>query len=347
MKKIFLSIMTVAVAAACSKSSVQYDDDLQIGFAPVAKNITKSVAGVGQDGAYDATFPTDLDLYISANVQDQDADGDLVDGSWGTTYFKNAKFIYDRIDNGVYEGDEPRYWPNVKSLVFAGYSNACNIDDIAANSTVTFDEENETSAINIYGYVQDNTNTAAGANDLMWFPWDKESYTKQSNAVAAQMKHACAWISVKVKRDGETTNDSWKLDGLKINGLYHEGDVVCGDAAADWTVSGETAAETVFSEAGTDLSTTAEVFEDVDNNFVVIPQVPTTIDVTYSYVPQEGVAPVQETFTNLSLKFNGNAEWESGKHYIYTITITATEIFVAPEVDEWDPYEGNDIVPVQ
>lgn len=346
MKKIFLSILAVAALAACSKSEIKYDSDQQIGFAPVAKNLTKSVAGVDADGAYDATFPTDLDLYVFANVQDENADGTLADDSWTTPYFKNAKFIFGRLDNGVYEGDVPRYWPNVKSLVFAGYSNACNIDDIAASSTVAFDAENETSTINIYGYVQDNEQTEAGANDLMWFPWDTDSYTKQNNAVAAQMKHACSWITVKVLRDSETTDDTWVLDGLKINGLYHTGNAVCGATAAEWTVSGTTADEVLFSEEGAELSTTAQVYEDVDNNMVVIPQVPTSIDVTYSYVPQEGVAAVQETVTGRSLKFNGNAKWESGKHYVYTVTITATEILVAPEVDEWDPYEGND-VPVE
>lgn len=333
MKKIFLSIMAVAALAACTKSEVQYEGTEQIGFAPVAENLTKSVAGVAANGAYDATFPTDLNLYVFANAQADD-----LSTTWPDPYFANASFIYGRIaDNGVYEGSPARYWPNVKSLIFAGYSNACNIDEIAENSTVSFDAVNKTSTIVIKDYVQDNTKTDAGVNDLMWFPWDTKSYTKQTTAVAAQMKHACSWITVKVMRDAQTTDETWKLDGLKINGLYHTGTATCGTTAATWDVSGATAAETLFSETGTDLTTAAVAYENNDNNMVVIPQIPTSIDVTYSYVPQTGVDPIQETVPNLSLKYNGDAKWESGKHYVYTITITATEILVAPTVEEWTP----------
>lgn len=335
MKKIFISLFAVAALAACSKSDIAYENDqVEIGFAPVPHNITKSVAGVE-----DTTFPTDLDLYVFANIQgdEVDADGNLLD-EWPSEYLNNARFVYDRLgSNGVYEGETPRYWPNVKSLIFAGYSNACNIDDVAEDSTVDFDA-NE---ISIFGYVQDNDQDGAGENDLMWFPWNGSSYTKQSTAIPAVMQHACSWITVKVLRDANTTDETWTLKGLQINGLYHTGDATCGEDAATWEVYGNTAAETLYTGTAA-LGTTAEVYEDVDENMVVIPQVPTSINVTYSYVPQEGVAAVTETVKDLDLKIVSDPKsddniWESGKHYTYTIKITATEILVAPEVDGWDP----------
>ena len=336
MKKIIISMMAVAALAACTKSEVQYEPAGEIGFAPVASNITKSVAGVTADGSYDQTFPTSLDLYVSANAQGEDADGNLT-ASWPDTYFANAKFIYGRLENNVYEGKEPRYWPNVKSLVFAGFSNACNIDDIAQNATVDF----TANTISIEGYEQDNTLTAAGKNDLMWFPWDTKSYTKQSTAVTATMKHACSWITVKVIGDA-TTGNNYLLNNLTINGLYHEGDVVCDALKATWDLTGTTSAEELYSNTTGETfplpTGIAQVFENVDNNMVVLPQTPTTIDVTYSYYAQEGADLITETVKNLSLKISDNADtnkWESGKHYIYTITITATEILVAPVVDEW------------
>jgi hypothetical protein len=88
---------------------------------------------------------------------------------------------------------------------------------------------------------------------------------------------------------------------------------------------------------GFTLSTSEVVFENTANNMIVIPQTPTSIDVKYSFVPQEGIAAITETKTNLPLKLNdaNSVKWESGKHYIYTITITATEILIAPEVAEW------------
>ena len=336
MKKIIISMMAVAALAACTKSEVQYESATEIGFSPIASNITKSVAGVAADGSYDSTFPTTLDLYVSANAQGEDENGNLT-ATWPDTYFANAKFIYGRLENNVYEGKEPRYWPNVKSLVFAGFSNACNIDDIANDAVVSFDDN----TITIDGYKQDNTLTAVGKNDLMWFPWDTKSYKKQGTAVTATMKHACSWITVKVIGD-KTTGENYLLNNLTINGLYHNGNVVCGAAKATWELNGETSPEVLYSNTGGEefpLPTgTAQVFENVDNNMVVLPQTPTTIDVTYSYYAQEGADLITETVKNLSLKISDNADtnkWESGKHYIYTITITATEILVAPVVDEW------------
>ena len=364
MKKIFFSLVALAALAACSKSEVEYTDQVQIGFAPVATNVTKSVAGVGNDGTYDPTFPTALNLYIFANAQAND-----LSESWPDGYLRNAKFIYNRADltNTVYEGDPARYWPNVKSLIFAGYSNACNIDNIANTSEVDFTNN----TISIKGYIQDNTKgyesttngesttitTKPGANDLMWFPYNGTAYTKSTGAVPAAMKHACSWITVKVIGDN-VTGDNYLLKELKINGLKHKGDVICRQITttngennsttsykAEWTLDTDTqytSSEVLYSSNGAKFPKTgndAVVFENYANNMVVLPQTPTSIDVTYSFVPQENIAPITETVTGLNLKVSDNAltnVWESGKHYVYTITITATEILVAPEVAEWE-----------
>lgn len=71
--------MAVAAIAACTKSEVQYEPSGEISFAPVAKTLTKSVAGydygttdthhvTGKDGEFDGVFPTGIDLYVFANA---------------------------------------------------------------------------------------------------------------------------------------------------------------------------------------------------------------------------------------------------------------------------------------
>ena len=344
MKKIFFSLVALAALAACSKSEVEYEEATAIRFAPVAHNITKSVAGVNDNGTHKATFPTDQDLYIFAVAQDQNADGTFKD-TW-STYLNDAQFISSRIsDNGVYEGNEPYYWPNVKPLKFAGYSEACN--SASLNPTMNFTDNKLT----ITEYVQNNKdNTAEGTNDLMWFPCDGVSYTKASGAVPATMKHACSWITVKIIGDG-VTGDNYKIHNLTINDLYHVGEAVCGNTTATWTTSGTTADEELFSDVDGEIfpkdkkadntSNEPKVFENVANNMVIIPQKPTSINITYSYVPQEGVAAITEVVKDLDLKITEEATdaknlWESGKHYVYTITITATEILIDPKVAKWD-----------
>ena len=335
MKKIFFSLVALAALAACSKSEVEYTDQVEIGFAPVAHNVTKSVAGLPtSNDSHDETFPTTQALFIYANAQEQNAAGALVDGRFPDVYFKKAQFEW-RGDSNIYDGTPAQYWPNVKSLIFAGYSEACN--SAALTPTMDF-VDNE---LTIAGYVQDNTMTEPGANDLMWFPWDGASYSRRSTAVNVTLKHACSWITVKVIGDA-TTGENYKLHDLTINNLYHKGTAVCDETKALWDdyVTESKWNEIIYSNtpgATFPKSGAAVVFENVPNNFVVIPQTPTTIDVTYSYYAQAGADLITETVKNLPLAVGeGDANvWESGKHYIYTITITATEILVAPKVEGW------------
>ena len=341
MKKIFFSLVALAALAACSKSEVEFEEATAIRFAPVAHNITKSVAGVNTDGSHKATFPTTQNLYIFAVAQDQNAAGSFMT-TW-SPYLNDAQFESSRLDNGVYEGSQAYYWPNVKPLKFAGYSEACNSANLDPTMNFT------TNQLTIEGYVQDNAaNTDEGTNDLMWFPCDGVSYTKASGTVPATMKHACSWITVKIIGDG-VTGDNYKIHNLTINQIFHSGNATCGAAAASWTTTGTRADEVLFNKvAGEtfpkdktgDTPNEPQVFEDNPNNMVIIPQKPTSINITYSYVPQEGVAPITEVVKDLDLKItadktDANNLWESGKHYVYTITITATEILINPTVAEW------------
>jgi hypothetical protein len=340
MKKIFFSLVALAALASCSKSEVEFEESTEISFAPVAHNITKSVAGVNTDGSHKAAFPVGQDLYIFAVAQDQNADGTFKD-TW-SEYLDDAQFISSRLDNGVYEGSEPYYWPNVKPLKFAGYSEACN--SASLNPTMNF----TTNQLTIEGYIQSNTTTDEGTNDLMWFPCDGVPYTKASGTVPATMKHACSWITVKIIGDG-VTGDNYKIHNLTINQFYHSGNATCGATAASWTTTGTRTDEVLFNNADGETfpkdktgetANAPKVFEDVANNMVIIPQKPTSINVTYSYVPQTGVAPITEVVKDLDLKITADAAdvknlWESGKHYVYTITITATEILIDPTVAQW------------
>lgn len=349
MKKILFAIVAVAAMSACTKSEVEYTDQVEIGFAPVAHNVTKSVAGLPSGTGYDKTFPTTQDLFIYANSAEQDpSTGLLVPNSWPNVYFKKAQF--EHRDGNIYDGTPAQYWPNVKSLIFAGYSEACNSADLTPVMDFSLNK------LTIEGYIQDNTSgytmevdsegnqtitVKPGGNDLMWFPWDEASYTKRSEAIGVTLKHACSWITVKVIGDN-TTGNNYKLNNLTINKLYHQGNVDCMEDKAVWDIDGEQQNEVLYDNTVGEIfpgTGDAQVFENVENNFVVIPQVPTTIDVTYSYYAQAGADLITETVKNLPLAIDTDSTknvWESGKHYVYTITITATEILVAPTVFGWE-----------
>ena len=342
MKKIIISMMAVAALAACTKSEVQYEPAGEISFAPVAKNVTKSVAGYDEDGAFDGVFPTEIDLYVFANA------GTGAAAAHDEEYFKNALFQWQTEKNhldvaagGAYAGQPTRYWPNVKTLVFAGYSDACGLD------TTTPEMDFEQNVLTIPSYTQNNEDyELEGENDLMWFPCDNEAYSKQTNEVVAQMKHACSWITINVAGDA-TTSGNWILNSLVLKNLAHTGKVECGLTAATWSSFAAYDDEDYYNAQttedfnpaeGTEFTTALkEYYKTEANNFIVIPQEPVVLEVTYSYESDTNIT-FSET-KQIPLDYDGvdgtNTAWVWGTHYIYNITITASEILIDPVVVDW------------
>ena len=335
MKKIIISMMAVAALAACTKSDIQYETTGEISFAPIASNVTKSVAGYNGD-TFDGVFPTGVNLYVFANAIND------AGTAWEDPYFENAKFVYNESKDvntavkGAYAGDPTRYWPNVKTLKFAGYSDACGV---AKNAEMDF-ADNE---LTIPTYTQDNaTYTAEGANDLMWFPCDGQAYSKQANEIAAQMKHACSWITIKVAGD-DVTAGNWTLNSLVVKSLKHSGNVVCNATTAQWTLTGEGADEDYYND-GTTFTQSYVKYEKNANNFIVLPQEPTDLEVNYTYTSDATNNLTLTETKSVSLDYDAaGTAWQPGVHYIYNVLITATEILIDPVVVEWTEYDGNEI----
>lgn len=370
MKKIFFSIVALAALAACTKSEVAYEATDEIGFSVVAGNITKSVV----DGT---TYPTTLDMYVFAETTDNSADQ--------ANYILNAPFTHRTAKVGttdVWGGKEQSYyWPNVKKLHFAGYSDA-------GNATGSYNCQ--TGVLSITGYTPKKGAEAEadGANDLMWFPstelTNSDGYGKMVNDfVPVYMYHTCAWITFIVKGDGPTVG-TYTVTNLTMTGIDQTADVTC-SATGDgenyenivptivWNNNTDQTVAANASEAeklailyevpvkstgivldanGKDVETDG-AYVPTDNaggNVVVIPQVPGKLNLTYSYESTTG-ATIEETVEGLDLALATNnatpqtaspAAWLPGKHYIYTITIKASEILIAPSVPvDWADENWN------
>lgn len=335
MKKIIFSLIAVAALAACTKSEVEYIPAGEIGFAPVASNVTKSVAGYNGD-TFDGVFPTNVNLYVFANASND------AGTAWDAPYFENAKFVYNESKDvntavkGAYAGDPTRYWPNVKTLKFAGYSDACGVEK---NAEMDF----ATNELTIPAYTQDNAAyTAEGANDLMWFPCDGQAYSKQADEIAAQMKHACSWITINVAGD-DVTAGNWTLNSLVVKTLIHSGSVVCDATTANWTLGTETADEDYYND-GTTFTKSYVKYEKNANNFIVLPQEPTDLEVNYTYTSDatNNLTLTETKSVSLDYDATGTA-WQPGVHYIYNVLITASEILIDPVVVDWTNYDGNEI----
>ena len=347
MKKIFFSIVALAALAACSKSEVAYEQPAEIGFVAVANNITKTpISGT--------TYPTSLDLYVNAFTSA---------ATDAPNYFTNIKFTHKA--NNKWGGEPSQYWPNETPLYFSGYSNS---GSFVSSSYVPSDDE-----LTINGY-NPGVETDLGANDLMWFP-KTDSYTRITgkDGVVAKMYHTCSWITFMIQGD-ETTGTStstYKITSLTMKGLDLTANVVCTgnvdlsqNTLSTYVVwSGNTDQSESYNvtvpDAGVSLASTytsesskapknLETNETTTTggNIVVIPQKPGSIDLAWTYKSYDNDIP--DSATGLSLQLTTDEDdddnvWEPGKHYVYTITIKANEILIAPSVAvDWvDGTPGN------
>ena len=340
MKKIFISLVAIAAIAACSKSEVEYTDQAEISFAPVSKLSTKAAVE-------DTDYPDALNMYVFANAGlDGTDDNTTVDRTECTdTYLVNAEFVHrTELNTDVFGGATPYYWPNVKSLWFAGISASGNINN-GATPAVNF----ETNTISVPGYAPGTGTTTAGDNDLMYFV-PVGPYSKAANAgtsIPVTMKHACSWITVKVAGNtvSGATNTTWEVIDLKITDLALSGNLTVEDGEVEWE---EAAATGVFGlKTATSNVKLTTIHTDLltATNAIVIPQAPATLYVKYQYVSQpaqNGQAAIVTTEeTTIPLAYNGNAEWLPGYHYTYDLTISAEEILLTPSADTWVDYDKD------
>lgn len=360
MKKIFLSLVAVAAIAACTKSEVQYTEQAEMSFAPVTRLNTKASV----DGT---DYPDALNMFVFANAGEATAD---LPAGYTDRYFANAEFTHSPVrtpaltlNDHVFAGVTPYYWPNVKRLIFSGYSasgNVRSINPLYKWNTYVQDGESvrkladdesvgsQTIArqaweIEMKGYTpgqSDKTNGVAGDNDLMWFPTTTTSYGKPTTAgqaVVVTMQHACAWVTIKIKGDATTgkTGTSWKIKNLSFTDLSQSGNVTLG-TSADWTSITDGTSFNVFNlAAGKQLTTDDVDYTQIDfKDLVIVPQATKTLYVTYEYVSQEGLAPITE-IKPLELTYTDDTGWEAGKHYTYNITLGASEILIQPELTDW------------
>lgn len=343
MKKILFVIVAVAAMSACTKTEVEYTDQVEIGFAPVTYKATKAAED-------DNTYNTNIPMYVFANTY-----ADATPTEFTEPYFENALFAHRSA--GVFGGaSSSYYWPNVKTLVFAGLSKSGNVNNGAIpnyemNSYTVGENTTKTLEINLNGYAPGLGASEEGDNDLMWFP-TTTAYSKQEAAIVVTMKHACAWVTIKISGD-ETTGDDdnpWNILDVKFEDLSQSGNVVLGNNA-DWTYVADGTEFPVYTDAvGTGKKLTDELVDytkmDVNKKYtdlVVVPQLTKTLYIKYKYTsdPENGI-----TFTEtkaIPLNYNGNKGWEAGYHYTYNITIGTEEILVKPEVKTWETASATNI----
>ena len=346
MKKVLIAMCAMAAVMSCAKTELAFEQPGEISFSPVSRYNTKA-----------AVAPADgiggQNVYMFANT--------MADAK----YFENALFVpetgVEYNDLQVYKGNPAQFWPNATNLKFAGYTESGNVGTDANEVTASM---TTWGTMTIEGYSQPYNFSNEQKNDLMWFfdagtdgsdaDTDPDGYGKSTTYVTPTMKHACSWITVTVKVADNLMDTNPSVDGnqpywtnitvknIKFENLKTTGNVALSGTAVWSNVAGPQTDVNIYDNAtGTVVDATAKTIESaVADNVIVVPQVPTTLSMTYSYTTPAGVS-VTETKTGISLKYNGDEAWVAGTHYTYELTIGANEIKIAPKSTEWATGTGS------
>lgn len=301
MKKIFILATAAIVAfASCTKSEVVYNQGQQeIGFRQFTGSMTK---GDPTNLSELVGGPTTMGVY--AHISDGNQ-----------AYFSNAKFVKPTDASNNWGGEPKRYWPLQDKLDFTVY--APYVDGTTYNAT------------NAQLTVQVATNTTAQED----FLYGVKRYTDQGKtavAVPVVLRHALSKLTFKVKSN---VSGLFKITKVELVDAVQDGSfTVTYGATPDIAVStGSTkgTCNVYAAEAASSLSVT-ESYQDLGSK-LVFPigsgSNEAKLRITYNMVDATGLVAV----------VNLNHDWSNGKHYTYSVDITATQILLSPSVEDWDP----------
>lgn len=292
MKRLFILASAAIVAlAACTKTEVVYTEaPAEIGFKAITGAMTKAV------DQWDVNTEV-MGLYA-------------YEAGTTTAHLENVMFKKDGESFVGWSGSahQPYYWPLGKNLDFVVYAPY-------APSGVTY-----TPATKILTYPVDNSDDATQI-DVLYGAKMLANSQKSASAYAVDMKHALAWIQVKIKAD--------QADVLEVNSFNLTNIVKTATMNVDYTDAeapvlswtGHSAGEALpllSGEIGTDYTTV---------DFLIIPA-----------AAQTAFAMNYDLGTNTGKTWDKplTGDWKAGYKYVYNIEVGASEIKIAPTVDSWE-----------
>lgn len=334
----FLAVAAVALASCSSddtiaeNSNVGKNQQKEIAFAPVAQKATRTAADTYQYAIDGTEFPHDLNMYVAAYQVEPTPAGN---------FFPGTQFIYNNAGGAAgssakWGGATARYWPLSPCYInFLAYANvtgsaAFNATNYASAAVVT-QTDNSTAQTDLMYAIGNGEVTQNASTNALTFPTD----------VPMQFKHAQAWMDFYVKAK-TTTETAIKINSITLKGAKYAGtytithtnyNAKTGQSVAGaWSELG-TAKDAVVPgwTSATNLTTG---FVQVGKGLLVVPDDNTETNDWTKFV-------INYTLDGKTYDYEYNAPAAPGatvaqaNHYVFNITFTLHEIFVAATVLDW------------
>ncbi len=346
MKKSIAIVLGLASLAACTKSSVSYEQTDQISFAPIA-SVNKTKAAVSG-----TTFPTDNLMGVYAYYKSDVAAGQAAskfvtpDSYLAQATFKKNGSVWAGWDSKT-SSHNPYYWPKTGSLIFAAYSP----ETPALTHSFAVTDGKITDKFTATDYVQ--SSDLSKTVDLLWSPITANSYDKSnaSSGVPMTFYHAMSWVTIKVVAASTESENKFAIKSLELLKVVGKGSLETTGNTVAWTpstVATDKNTLSVYSVTdATNVTMTETTLETVENGTVVIPQKLDDVQLKVTFIQatgNTGAWTADQTVTvNLKDCKSGStviSSWDNAKHYIYTLSFGydvdgSDEITIAPTIQDW------------
>ena len=324
MKKNLLVAAVVLLAAGCAKvTTVDTAEPQEIKLEGYTYAVTKAPI-------LDATLPNSYDMLVHAIH---------VNGAKNSEYFTNNGVTFKKGTSTTWAGETAQYWPSEGTLTFNAISPVTISPDKTILTSTSFTYADADGVVSAIGATL-NDNSTNKADVLVAKTVTGQNKTNNATGVEMTFYHALAQIVVtaKVGSNAPTT----KINSIKLNNTAQAGSL---------------SATNLSNENGPTFEWTAPVYTDVDfdatffdtnlttdesaesTGILVLPVDEKDVDTKYSITVNYDLGSntgLESTLELLSSDAEKISEWEAGKKYVYNLTITATEILIAPSVDNWD-----------
>lgn len=328
MKKFLIIASAVAVAAGCAKvTTVDTDGPKEIAFEAYNYAATKAPITT-------AVFPENYDMSVHAIQRTG------TDGSYAYQEYFTAK-TFAKNNNGKWAGSQ--YWPTDGSLKFNAISpvNIPTGKEILSNIAFNYTSGEDISTIT----ATLNDNSENQADVMVATPSDFKTAEESTNGVPMTFNHVLSQIEVQAIA---TAADAVEITSIELQGTAQAGNLTATYSNSTFSYSWDLGTPdrkniNIYTPTGADPVYLNKDTYTTYNRVLVCPETLNTIVLTQILVVKYKFnGSAEQTYTiDLAKINNGSSQaissWESGKKYIYKLTVTANEILIAPSVSNWQP----------
>ena len=325
MKKNLLVAAAVLLAAGCAKvTTVDTAEPQEIKLEGYTYAVTKA--------------PIANDETLSGIGYDMLVHAIHVNGESNEYFTDNGVTFKESGSTNKWAGTTPQYWPSEGTLTFNAISPVTINQDktILTGTSFTYADG---AVSKIEATLNENSNNQADV--LVAKTVTGQNKTNNATGVEMTFYHALAQIVVTAKAgiNAPTT----QINSIKLNNTAQSGNLSAsnlsnadGGPSFAWTASAYTDVD--FDATFFDTNLTAD--ESAESTGILVLPVDEkddatkySITVNYDLGSNTGLESTLDLLSDEEGKISG---WEAGKKYVYNLTITATEILIAPSVDNWD-----------